>query len=219
MMITVFLKSTVRPWPSVRRPSSRICSSVLKTSGCAFLDFVEQHHRIGPAAHMLGQLAAFVVADVSGRRADHARHGVLLHVLGHIDAHHGFIVVEHELGERSAPVRSCRRRSGPRKMKLPMGRLGSLRPARLRRMALATSDTASFWPITRSCSRSSMWISFWTSPSSMRATGMPVHLATILAISSSSISSLRSAVPDLMASRSWFGGFEMLLDLGQLAVA
>ncbi|SKW74615.1 Uncharacterised protein [Mycobacteroides abscessus subsp. abscessus] len=26
---TVFLKSTVRPWPSVRRPSSRTCNRVL----------------------------------------------------------------------------------------------------------------------------------------------------------------------------------------------
>ena len=36
MINTVFLKSTVRPCASVRRPSSRICSRVLKTSGCAF---------------------------------------------------------------------------------------------------------------------------------------------------------------------------------------
>ena len=36
MMTTVFEKSTVRPWPSVRRPSSRICSRMLKTSGWAF---------------------------------------------------------------------------------------------------------------------------------------------------------------------------------------
>ena len=36
MMTTVFLKSTVRPWPSVRRPSSSICSRTLNTSGCAF---------------------------------------------------------------------------------------------------------------------------------------------------------------------------------------
>ena len=36
MMITVFLKSTTRPCASVRRPSSRICSSELKMSGCAF---------------------------------------------------------------------------------------------------------------------------------------------------------------------------------------
>ena len=34
---------------------------------------------------------------------------------------------------------------GPRKMKQPMGRLGSLRPARARRTALATASTASFW--------------------------------------------------------------------------
>ena len=36
MIRTVFLKSTVRPWPSVSRPSSSTCSSTLKTSGCAF---------------------------------------------------------------------------------------------------------------------------------------------------------------------------------------
>ncbi len=36
MMTTVLRKSTVRPWPSVSRPSSRICSSALKTSGWAF---------------------------------------------------------------------------------------------------------------------------------------------------------------------------------------
>ncbi len=36
MISTVFLKSTVRPWPSVSRPSSITCSSVLNTSVCAF---------------------------------------------------------------------------------------------------------------------------------------------------------------------------------------
>jgi len=36
MMMIVFLKLTTRPWPSVRRPSSRTCSSTLNTSGCAF---------------------------------------------------------------------------------------------------------------------------------------------------------------------------------------
>ena len=36
MMMTVLRKSTVRPWASVRRPSSRICSRMLNTSGCAF---------------------------------------------------------------------------------------------------------------------------------------------------------------------------------------
>ena len=36
MMITVLRKSTVRPCASVSLPSSRTCSSVLNTSGCAF---------------------------------------------------------------------------------------------------------------------------------------------------------------------------------------
>jgi murein DD-endopeptidase MepM/ murein hydrolase activator NlpD len=36
MTISVLRKSTVRPWPSVRRPSSSTCSSTLNTSGCAF---------------------------------------------------------------------------------------------------------------------------------------------------------------------------------------
>ena len=35
-MMTVFRKSTSRPWLSVSRPSSRIWSRTLNTSGCAF---------------------------------------------------------------------------------------------------------------------------------------------------------------------------------------
>ena len=36
MMMTVFSKFIVRPWASVMRPSSRICSRMFITSGCAF---------------------------------------------------------------------------------------------------------------------------------------------------------------------------------------
>ena len=36
MITTVLRKSTVRPWPSVRRPSSSTWSRMLNTSGCAF---------------------------------------------------------------------------------------------------------------------------------------------------------------------------------------
>jgi len=61
------------------------------------LDLVEEHDGVGAPSHGLGQLTALVVADVAGRRADQARHGVLLHVLGHIDPHHGVLGVEHEL--------------------------------------------------------------------------------------------------------------------------
>ena len=64
------------------------------------LDLVEQHHRVRAPAHGLGELAALVVADVAGRRADQARDGVLLHVLGHVDAHHVLFGVEQRRGER-----------------------------------------------------------------------------------------------------------------------
>ena len=79
---------------------------------------------------------------------------------------------------------------GPRNRKEPIGRFGSDRPARLRRMALATAATASSWPTTRSCSTSSRRTSLLISPSMSRVTGTPVHLATTSAMSSSSTSSL-----------------------------
>ena len=104
MISTVFLKSTVRPWPSVRRPSSSTCSRTLKTSAWAFSISSSRTTRVGPAADRLGELAALVVADVAGRRADEPRDGVLLHVLRHVDADHRVLGVEHELGERAGEL-------------------------------------------------------------------------------------------------------------------
>ena len=63
-------------------------------------DLVEQHHRVGAAADGLGELASLLVADVARGRADHARHGVLLHVLGHVEPYQRLLVVEQELGQR-----------------------------------------------------------------------------------------------------------------------
>ena len=68
------------------------------------LDLVEQDHRVGLAAHLLGELAALVVADVARRRADQARDRVLLHVLGHVDADQVVLGVEQERGERLAQL-------------------------------------------------------------------------------------------------------------------
>ena len=94
---------------------------------------------------------------------------------------------------------------GPMNRKVPIGRLGSWSPARERRSAFETASTASSWPITRSCRRSSMWISFSTSDSISFETGMPVHLATTSATSSSSTSSLRKVRSDWSSRRraSW----------------
>ena len=100
MISTVLRKSTVRPWLSVRRPSSRICSSVLNTSGWAFSISSNSTTRERLAAHGLGELAALLVADVAGRRADEAADRVLLHVLGHVERDQRVLVAEQELGER-----------------------------------------------------------------------------------------------------------------------
>ncbi len=74
---------------------------------------------------------------------------------------------------------------GPRNRKEPMGLLGSLMPALERMMASATFSTASSWPTTRLCRSASRFrifaFSLWVS----LATGMPVHLEMIRAISSS----------------------------------
>jgi hypothetical protein len=49
---------------------------------------------------------------------------------------------------------------GPRKMNEPVGRFGSFRPARERRMALETAWMAASCPMTRLWSSSSMRMSF-----------------------------------------------------------
>src|SRR5436309_2647956 len=74
---------------------------------------------------------------------------------------------------------------GPRKMNEPVGRLGSLSPARERRIALETTSIAGCWPMTRLWSSSSMRMSFCVSASVSLNTGMPVHIETMSAISSS----------------------------------
>ena len=80
---------------------------------------------------------------------------------------------------------------GPRKRKEPIGRLGSLIPARARMMASATESTASSCPITRSCKMLCRRRIFSRSPSINLVTGTPVQRATISAISSAVTSSLR----------------------------
>ena len=103
-MITVLRKSTVRPLPSVRRPSSRICSNTLKTSGCAFSISSSSTTAYGLPADLLGELAALFVADIARRRADHARDGMLFHVFGHVEANQRLLVVEKKFGERSGQL-------------------------------------------------------------------------------------------------------------------
>ena len=60
-------------------------------------DLIKQHHRIGAAAHLFGQLACLIVSHIAGGRTDHFRNRMLLHVFGHIQPDQCFRGVEHLL--------------------------------------------------------------------------------------------------------------------------
>ncbi len=57
--------------------------------GVGLLDFVEQEHGVGVLANGVGEQAALFEAHVSRGRADESGHGVLLHVLAHVEAQEG----------------------------------------------------------------------------------------------------------------------------------
>ena len=82
---------------------------------------------------------------------------------------------------------------GPRKMKLPIGRFGSERPARFLLIALQTRSTASSCPITRFLSSVSMFCNFSSSPCIILDTGIPVQVLTTSDTSSSVTSSFKIA--------------------------
>ena len=86
--------------------------------GVRLLDLVEHQHRVRRLADGVGQQPALVEADVARRRADQPRHGVLLHVLGHVEAQE--LDAQHA-APAAWPARSCRRRSGPRTGTMPIG--------------------------------------------------------------------------------------------------
>ena len=58
------------------------------------LDLIEQHHGVGLPSHRLGELSAFLIAHISGRRSDQSGNGVFLHVFAHVDPHHVLLIVE-----------------------------------------------------------------------------------------------------------------------------
>ena len=99
------------------------------------LDLVEQDHLVRPPADRLGQLAALVVADVAGRRADQAATRSTSPCTRSCRCGSG------PTRRRTGTAASARASSvlptpvGPRKMKEPIGRLGSFSPARARRTA------------------------------------------------------------------------------------
>ncbi len=100
------------------------------------LDLVEQNHAVRTPAHGLGEIAAFLVADVSRRRSDQARDGVLLHELAHVDAHQRFGGVEQEFRQRLGQLGLAHAR-GPKEQErairpVRIGQAGARAPDRVR---------------------------------------------------------------------------------------
>ena len=95
--------------------------------GMRLLDLVEQQHLIGPAPHGLGERAALLVADVARRRADQPRHRMFLHVFGHVEPHHGGLVVEQEARQRLGQL-GLADASGAEKDEGANGPVGVLQP-------------------------------------------------------------------------------------------
>src|SRR5680860_71812 len=68
--------------------------------GVGLFDLVEEHHRKRLAADLLGQLAALLVAHVTGGRAEQPGDRVLLVDLAHVELDQRVLVAEQELGQR-----------------------------------------------------------------------------------------------------------------------
>ena len=64
------------------------------------LDLVEQHHGERLAPHLLGELAALLVADVSRRGAEQPRRGEPVVEFAHVDLDERVVVTEQEVGQR-----------------------------------------------------------------------------------------------------------------------
>ncbi len=95
------------------------------------LDFIKENHAIRPAADGFGQLAAFFVTDVSRRRANQARHGVLFLIFRHVDADQRAFVVKEILREEHeassvlpTPGRSQKNKAANGPLRIFRGRRG-----------------------------------------------------------------------------------------------
>ena len=140
--ITVFVKSTVRPWPSVKRPSSRTCNRILKTSECAF-SISSNNTTVYPRRR---------TASVSCPPSSYPTYPGGAPTKRDTECFSVYSPMSIRTMARSSSNRNSATALansvlptpvGPRKRNEPIGRRGSDNPARLRRIAFDTADTAS----------------------------------------------------------------------------
>ena len=148
MISTVLVKSTVRPWPSVSRPSSSTCRRTLNTSWWAF-------SISSSSTTLYGRRRT---ASVSWPPSSYPTYpgGAPTSLLTECFSEYSPMSIRTTAFSSSKRNDASARASsvlptpvGPRNMNDPIGRLGSDKPARLRRIALATTVTAASCPTTR----------------------------------------------------------------------
>src|SRR6478672_1764911 len=71
----------------------------------SLFDLVKKDDGVRRASELLGELSAFLMADVSRRRADEFRDGVLLHELAHVETNERLFRAEKEFGDRTCDFR------------------------------------------------------------------------------------------------------------------
>ncbi len=136
----VLVKSTTRPLPSVSRPSSNTAAGCCRRRGALFRSH-RAATRVGLATHLLGELAALVIAHITGgaptRRATAWRspYSDMSCAAAHLHRHRW---------TRPAPWRARLAHAGRAKEQESRHRLVAFgRPARDNRTASATARTAS----------------------------------------------------------------------------
>src|SRR6185295_11809492 len=65
-----------------------------------FFYLIKEHNGIRSPSHSFRKLSAFLIADVPWRRTNHSRDCVLLHVLRHVQSHHGAFIVKKKFSQR-----------------------------------------------------------------------------------------------------------------------
>ena len=190
MMMTAFLESTVQALTVGQRdhhPGSASGPPLETPSGCAF-SISSSKMTLSGRRRTASVTGPPPIADIAGRSPDKAADGMRLHVLGHVDARRRLVVVEQEM--RESPCQLGLADAGRTEEDEAAQRAVRVRePGARAADSVATAMIASSCPITRSCSRSSIFMSFSISPSTSRLTGTPVQRETISAMSSPSTSS------------------------------
>ena len=174
--MTTFVKSTVRPAAVGEVPLVEHLQEGLEHVAVRLLDLVEQEHLVRALADRLGELPAAVVADVARRRADEARDGVRLGVLGEVEAGHRVRRVKQALGDRlgrlgladAGRAEQEKRPDRPPRLRKPLA---------LRRRTRAMRPSASRCPTMRAPMSSSRRSIRAPSVSRSRSTGTPQRLA------------------------------------------